>query len=458
MKFVVLLGSPTGKDSLTRVYVRFIQQQFPDHTFEAIDIGRGTRRLERDRDRFDGIVKQMAEADGVIWTFPIYTMLAPVAVVRFIELLFERCGDNSPLAGQVSTVLTTSEHFFDHTAHLYMEEISEDLGMQVLKGFSAAMEDLQEEQGQRNLKGFVRQFLRATQERAALEIHHERVRWTPRAYEPQLGGDVPTGGGRRITLITDYQEGDGNLGPMIEAFVHHSRHPVDVLNLHEIDMKGGCMGCLKCVYDGTCVYKDGFAVNFDDRIRAADVLVFASTIRHRYLSSTFKAYFDRNFRNGHRPVLHGKPVGWLVSGPLRQLANLRQILEAVAEIQSSPRLGIITDEYESGAAITERIAAMARAVDHWDEEAWSRPSTFLGVGGRKIFRDLMWTVRGIVRADHAYYRREGLYDFPPWDWRRTLFNWAMATMMSLPWTRRWTLRKMGELKIAAFHKVVPPEG
>jgi hypothetical protein len=216
------------------------------------------------------------------------------------------------------------------------------------------------------------------------------------------------------------------------------------------------MGCLKCVYDGGCVYKDGFAEAFDERIRTADALVFAGTVRHRYFSATLKAYFDRNFRNGHRPILHGKPMGWLISGPLRQLPNLRQIIEAKAEVQRSPRLGIVTDEYGDSQAITTRIALMADDIERRCDEAWIRPASFLGVGGRKIFRDLMWSMRGIMRADHAYYSREGLYDFPQKGWRGVLFNWSMAAVMALPRSRRWLLRNLADLKLARFKKIVEP--
>ncbi len=457
MKIVVLLGSPCGTSSITLQYVEFVVRSFPQHDFELIDIGRGTRRLERSPEHLDAIIASMAAADGVIWSFPVYTFLTPAAVVRFVELLFERDAATA-LVGKPCTALTTSEHFFDHSAHAYIEAVSEDLGMGVFPGFSPAMEDLLKPPGQHNLQAWTRQFLRVVEQDAPLEQHGTPVEWTAPSYAPVLDAPRPTTGERRITLITDLQPGEDNLAGMIDAFVHYSAHPVDVLNLREIDMKGSCLGCLKCVYDGSCVYKDGFADAFDERIQTADVLVFAGTLRHRYLSSTFKTYFDRNFRNGHRPVLHGKPMGWLLSGPLRQLPNLRRILEAKNEVQESPRLGMVTDEYGDSAAITARIVELATAVDRWSEDAWIRPPTFLGVGGRKVFRDLMYTMRGLVRADHLYYRRHGLYDFPQQRYGRTLFNWTMAAMMTLPWTRRWLMDNMNKLKIVGLKKIVEQQG
>ncbi len=355
-------------------------------------------------------------------------------------------------------MLTSSEHFFDHTAHTYMEAVSEDLGMRVYPGFSAEMEELYSPAGQHNLEAWARDFLRVVHQDAPLERRTVPVSWEPPHYAPQLGAPTAKTGTRTITVVTDLDEDDSNLAHMIEAFRHHAAHPVDVLNLREIGMKGSCLGCLRCIYDGTCVYKDGFAEAFDQRIQTADVLVFAGTLRHRYLGSVFKTYFDRNFRNGHRPILHGKPMGWLLSGPLRQLPNMRRILEAKNEVQRSPRLGIVTDEQRDEAAITAHIVELASAVDRWAEEPWIRPASFLGVGGRKIFRDLMYAMRGLVRADHLYYRREGLYDFPQQDHKRTLFNWAMAAMMSLPWTRRWLMEEMSKLKVMGLRKIVDQKG
>jgi hypothetical protein len=30
----------------------------------------------------------------------------------------------------------------------------------------------------------------------------------------------------------------------------------------------------------------------------------------------------------------------------------------------------------------------------------------------KIFRDLIWVMRGIMKADHKFYKKHGVYDFP----------------------------------------------
>ncbi len=453
MKTVVLHGSPSGANSVTLQYVKYLQQQLPAHDFEVIDVARGARRMERDPARFDEIVDTIRSADGVLWSFPVYTFLVPAGMARFIELLYERVGPGA-FAGKLSTALSTSEHFYDNNAHAYIEEVAGDLGMRVLKGFSAQMNELLDEGGRANVVEFARHYLRCLETQEPMEDFHIPVEPHHRTYTPTEVPPATAPGGLRVAVITDLQPGEENLAAMIDVFARATPHEVDVVNLHDIDMRGGCLGCLRCVHNGVCVYKDGFAEAFDRRIATADALILAGTLRPRYLSSTFKMYFDRNFKNGHRPILHDKPMGFLLSGPLRQLPNLRQILEASFEVQHSHRLGIVTDEYRDDRAITDRVVALARALDDCSVQPWTRPGTFLGVGGRKIFRDLIYGMRGVLSADHAYYRREGLYDFPQSDWRMQAFNLLLGGMVTFPPSRKWVLRNMAKLKLMPFHKIV----
>ena len=47
------------------------------------------------------------------------------------------------------------------------------------------------------------------------------------------------------------------------------------------------------------------------------------------------------------------------------------------------------------------------------ETGYIRPFDFLAIGGRKLFRDEVWSsLRLAFRADHRYYRRTGCMIFP----------------------------------------------
>ena len=142
MNIIVINGSPSGTRGTTAQYVDYLAEQLPEHRFDVVEVARQARRIERDSATFEAIVERMASADALIWCFPVYFMLVPAQLQRFMERLLEREGP-APLAGKVATAISSSAHFYDHTAHDYVGAISADLGMHFVPGFSAGM-DLKE--------------------------------------------------------------------------------------------------------------------------------------------------------------------------------------------------------------------------------------------------------------------------------------------------------------------------
>ena len=53
------------------------------------------------------------------------------------------------LKEKYASQITTSKHFYDVTAHKYIEENCLDMGMRVIRGLSADMEDLLSEKGRK---------------------------------------------------------------------------------------------------------------------------------------------------------------------------------------------------------------------------------------------------------------------------------------------------------------------
>jgi multimeric flavodoxin WrbA len=102
-----------------------------------------------------------------------------------------------------------------------------------------------------------------------------------------------------------------------------------VIDLHDVNIKGGCLGCLRCGFNNECAYtgKDGYIDFYNGKLKTAGIIMFAGSIRDRYLSSNWKLFFNRSFFNAHTPSLVGKQFGFIVCRPLSQVPNLRQILE-----------------------------------------------------------------------------------------------------------------------------------
>jgi len=441
MDIIVINGSPSGSRGITSHSIQYLQAQFPQHRFEEIEVARRIHRIERDADLLDAIVEQMAQADAIVWAYPVYVMLVSAQLKRFVELLFERA-DRSAFAGKIATSLSTSAHHYDHTAHDYMASISCDLGMEYVRGFSAGSRDLTTEKGRHDLMGFAREFLLYAEGEASPDAPVPPVVPSDVVFDPQMPPSVPEHGERRIVVISDAGPQDANLTRMIEVFERSVSLPVDRLDLAELDLKGGCLGCMACFDSGVCSYKDGYQATFEQLVLPADVVIYAGSVRDRYLSARFKTFIDRYFNNGHRPVQKGAAMGFLISGPLQQLPVLREILEAHVETAMCQRLGIVTDEDPDIDATTRRLQGLARSVDRWAENPWHTPPTFLGVGAAKNFRDLIYTHKGIMSADHRYYRDEGLYDFPQKDWRSRLFQRFLLILRKLPWLRDKLARQM----------------
>ena len=150
MKICVINGSPRGKNSVTLQTVLYLEKRFPQHSFDFLNVGAGIQSFERD---MSGAVEAIRSAELLLFSYPVYTFLAPSQLHRFLELMKRSGVDFKDI---YATQLTTSKHFFDVTAHRYLEENCRDMGMRVIHGLSADMEDLLTEQGRREAEDFLR--------------------------------------------------------------------------------------------------------------------------------------------------------------------------------------------------------------------------------------------------------------------------------------------------------------
>jgi len=66
------------------------------------------------------------------FSYPVYTFIEPSQLHRFIELLKASGLD---VSGKFATQITTSKHFYDVTAHKYIQDNCQDLGMNILRDF-----------------------------------------------------------------------------------------------------------------------------------------------------------------------------------------------------------------------------------------------------------------------------------------------------------------------------------
>ena len=136
MNILIINGSPKGKYSITLQTLRFLEKKNPNHTFSILNAGQTIRGIEKD---FSKSRQMLLDADAIIFSYPVYTFVAPCQLHRFIELLK---ADGVDISGKFATQITTSKHFYDITAHKYIEDNCRDLGLKYVKGLSADMDDL----------------------------------------------------------------------------------------------------------------------------------------------------------------------------------------------------------------------------------------------------------------------------------------------------------------------------
>jgi hypothetical protein len=82
------------------------------------------------------------------------------------------------------------------------------------------------------------------------------------------------------------------------------------------------------------------------------------------------------------------------------------------------------------------------------------------VGALKIFRDDIWgRLRFPFQADHRFYKRHGIYDFPHKDYKARAANTALILLTKIPRIRREIYRKrIKEEMVKGLRKVVEKVG
>ena len=427
MNILILNGSPAGDDSITLQTVRYIQKLFPGHEWTQLNIAPKLKALERD---FSEAREMLEQAELLLFSYPVYTFLAPAQLHRFLALVKESGAD---LRGKYATQLSTSKHFYDVTAHEYIRLSCADLGLKYLRGLSADMEDLLTEKGQGEARAFFQRVLWAVE--AGID---ETLPAAPAApFSPEEASLPPREAAqtnpKEAVVVADMGPEDAALAAMVDRFRRVFPGPSRVVNIREFAFAGGCLGCFRCAGTGRCFYKDGFEKLLREDIQGADATVYAFTIRDHSMGFRFKYFDDRQFCNGHRTVTMGKPVGYLVDGPLSGEPSLRMLLEARAQVGGNHLSWIAGNESGTDAGI-DRLAA---ELDYDLRTGYRQSADFYGVGGMKIFRDLIYTMQGLMREDHRFYKKHGFYkDFPQRHRGKIAAMYLVGAMMNKPELRK----------------------
>ncbi len=517
-RILVLNGSPSGKNSITLQTLLFMEKYWKDAEFEILHVGQRIRSYEKDFSQAEASLKK---AEMILFCYPVYTFLVPAQLHRFIELIKE---NKVCLKGKYASQITTSKHFYDTTAHRFIQDNCDDLGLLYIRGLSADMEDLLSKKGQKEAAAFTR-YLRWCMKKGFYEGAHYGVQDVPnenehlqsennsgvkaelpatgesacdtekqiyvineqtRRTEKQICGTneqtrrtdkqicgineharrtdkqicginkqaCKTDKISKIAIVADLSEGEESdtLRDMIRDFVKNSKIPCELFNIRDFPFKGGCLGCFHCASDGICIYKDGFDSWLREAIQKADAIVYAYKVKDHSMGSLFKTFDDRQFCNGHRTVTMGRPLGYLVDGCLSVEENLCTVMEARAQVGGNFLAGIACSEKK--ADMERQIRTLAETLGYAIRHNYRPPKNFYGVGGLKIFRDLIYQMQGLMREDHRFYKEHGFYDFPQKHRGRIIAMYLLGALMSNPKLGSSMKGKMTEGMLMPYRKLL----
>ena len=132
-----------------------------------------------------------------------------------------------------------------------------------------------------------------------------------------------------------------------------------------------------------------------------------------------------------------------------QEENLRTVIEARAETGGNFLSGVATDECNTD----RRVDELAKSLTFALETGHTAPKNFWGVGGMKIFRDLIFEMRGMMRADHKFYKKQGIYDFPKRLSGRSMLMYLVGMLLGNEKILAKMGNKMNEGMIAPYEKM-----
>ena len=448
MNILIVNGSPSGKNSITLYTALYLEKLFPGHSFSYLHAAQTIHALQKD---FTPAVEALNKADLILFVYPVYTFIAPSQVHSFVRMMKESIEKGIlDVKGKTASQITTSKHFYDITAHNYIRDNCFDMEMNFITGLSADMDDLLKTKGQKQATDWFAHLVwcigNGIFEHPA--FHEDRtliqqVDVPERTDEPKKDKD--------IIILVDSSNTNPTLDAMVSRFRAVVPYSTRVIDLGAFPFKGGCLGCFHCAPEGKCIYKDGYEDLLRNQIQKTDCIIEAFNIQDHSMGVRFKLYDDRQFCNGHRTVTMGMPTGYIVTGNLDAEENLRMILEGRSQVGGNYITGIANNQTDPG----KEVDNLAKNLAYVLENGFEQSSNFLGIGGMKIFRDLIYLMQGMMREDHRFYKSHGLYDTFPQKQRGTIFKMRLVGMlMNNPKLMAKAGDKMNDVMVGPYRKVV----
>lgn len=125
-------------------------------------------------------------------------------------------------------------------------------------------------------------------------------------------------------------------------------------------------------------------------------------------------------------------------------------MESRAQVGGNALAGIATNQSDPDGEIDKLAATLCYII----AEQYLPPRNFYGVGGMKIFRDLIWQMQGLMREDHKFYKEHDFYDFPQKKKGTMLALYLVGALMKNPELQKKMNGKMSDGMLMPYKKVL----
>ena len=212
MNILVINGSPKGNNSITLQTLLFLEKLFIEHQFSFLNVGQKIKYYEKN---FNEIKEEFEKSDIIIFSYPVYTFLIPYQLHRFIELLKE---NNIEVKNKFATQFSTSKHFYDVTAHKFLEENCLDLGFKYIRGLSADMEDLMKKEGQDDAINFFNYLIFSIENNLYMQSINSKTE-DKIIYKRRFNNNIENkDSSKDVLILSNTSKDDENLINIIEDF------------------------------------------------------------------------------------------------------------------------------------------------------------------------------------------------------------------------------------------------
>jgi multimeric flavodoxin WrbA len=386
---------------------------------------------------WETLASELAACHLVLWASPVYSFMIPAPLKAFFEMLMER-NERVLVRNKPAAALMTSTHLGDQIAIDYLRSTSEDLEMVFVGAHSAELFDLTTSSGRRDLETFFTDVV------TCVETGFTGPRRSPKTQPPPEFGHrvqlcptpTPTFDFRVVIVFDDHQR-EKNLIHMVDAFRQGLSGNVRTVPLSAFSVDNPCLGnTTQCGGNYVCDRNDNFTRTYEQELLRADILVYAGSIRDRFLSARWKSFFDRSFFRGHVPSFSRKQLVWIISGSLSTNPVLQEFIESYTEFQMANLSGILSDEslteeFTASAAwaLGARCLSLARA-------GFARPPTQRGIAISQICRHVVLRNKLMFPRDFTYFNKGGGYALREHTLSARWLGFILAAACRIPFVRQ----------------------